>query len=174
MTYDLAVVGAGILGLAHALAAVRRGLKVVVLDRDMAAAGASVRNFGLVVVSGQEPGEARRRAERSARSGRGRRVCGNREAPSVNAIVAQRPEALARSNAYASLFGASENADDARNVRAPAGLDMAIAGLLVARNRVESRDATPGLPHSGGLPSGGVSRGVRSCRGAAGRDQAVR
>lgn len=65
MTYDLAVVGAGIVGLAHALAAARRGLSVVVVDRDAQANGASIRNFGLVVTSGEEPGAARRLAERS-------------------------------------------------------------------------------------------------------------
>jgi D-hydroxyproline dehydrogenase subunit beta len=43
---DLCVVGAGILGLAHALEAVRRGLSVVVLERNERAVGASVRNFG--------------------------------------------------------------------------------------------------------------------------------
>ncbi len=63
--FDLAVVGAGIVGLAHALAAARRGLRVVVIDRDAQANGASIRNFGLVVVSGQEPGPSRKRAERS-------------------------------------------------------------------------------------------------------------
>ena len=51
--YDLAVVGAGILGLATALAAARQGLRVVVIDRDARANGASVRNFGFVTVSGQ-------------------------------------------------------------------------------------------------------------------------
>jgi len=46
--FDLAVVGAGIIGLATALAAVRRGLRVVVVDRDAQANGASVRNFGFI------------------------------------------------------------------------------------------------------------------------------
>ncbi|WP_164128136.1 FAD-dependent oxidoreductase, partial [Stenotrophomonas maltophilia] len=45
-TYDLAIVGAGILGLAHALAAARLGKRVIVLDRDSQANGASIRNFG--------------------------------------------------------------------------------------------------------------------------------
>ncbi|MGW6447744.1 TIGR03364 family FAD-dependent oxidoreductase [Lentzea sp. NPDC055074] len=43
---DLVVVGAGIVGLAHAWHAVRRGLSVVVVERDSHAVGASVRNFG--------------------------------------------------------------------------------------------------------------------------------
>src|ERR1700738_2767670 len=52
--FDLAVVGAGIVGLAAALAAARRGLRVIVIDRDAQANGASVRNFGFVTVTGQD------------------------------------------------------------------------------------------------------------------------
>jgi FAD dependent oxidoreductase TIGR03364 len=63
--YDLAVVGAGILGLATALAGVRQGLRVVVVDRDAQANGASVRNFGFVTVTGQERGAMWARARRS-------------------------------------------------------------------------------------------------------------
>lgn len=43
---DLVIVGAGVVGLAHAVEAVTRGLTVTVLDRDEHAVGASVRNFG--------------------------------------------------------------------------------------------------------------------------------
>lgn len=43
---DLVVVGAGVVGLGHAVAAVRRGLRVIVIERDSQAVGASVRNFG--------------------------------------------------------------------------------------------------------------------------------
>ncbi len=64
-SFDLAVVGAGIVGLAHALAAARRGKRVVVIDRDAQANGASIRNFGFITVSGQERGETWRRAMRS-------------------------------------------------------------------------------------------------------------
>jgi FAD dependent oxidoreductase TIGR03364 len=63
--FDLAVVGAGIIGLATALAAVRRGLRVVVVDRDAQANGASVRNFGFVTVTGQERGAMWSRARRT-------------------------------------------------------------------------------------------------------------
>ncbi len=63
--FDLAVVGAGILDLAHALAAVRRGKRVVVVDRDARANGASIRNFGFITVTGQERGITWRRAMRS-------------------------------------------------------------------------------------------------------------
>jgi D-hydroxyproline dehydrogenase subunit beta len=64
-SFDIAVVGAGICGLAHALAAARRGKKVVVIDRDARANGASVRNFGFITVTGQQSGECWRRAMRS-------------------------------------------------------------------------------------------------------------
>lgn len=54
--FDLAVVGSGILGLAHAYAAVKRGLKVAVFERTSTPLGASVRNFGMGLVTGQPPG----------------------------------------------------------------------------------------------------------------------
>jgi FAD dependent oxidoreductase TIGR03364 len=64
-SFDVAVVGAGIVGLAHALAAARLGKRVVVIDREARANGASVRNFGFVTVTGQPRGAPWRRAERS-------------------------------------------------------------------------------------------------------------
>jgi FAD dependent oxidoreductase TIGR03364 len=63
--FDLAVVGAGIVGLSCARAAALKGLRVVVIDRDAQANGASVRNFGFITVTGQERGAVWNRARRT-------------------------------------------------------------------------------------------------------------
>jgi FAD dependent oxidoreductase TIGR03364 len=54
---DVCVIGAGIVGLAHAHEARRRGMRIVVLDRDHRAVGASVRNFGHVFVGALADGD---------------------------------------------------------------------------------------------------------------------
>jgi D-hydroxyproline dehydrogenase subunit beta len=64
-SFDVAVIGAGIVGLAHALAAARLGKRVIVIDRDAQANGASIRNFGFITVSGQQAGACWQRAMRS-------------------------------------------------------------------------------------------------------------
>lgn len=55
---DVCVIGAGILGLAHAFEARARGLSVVLVERGERAAGASVRNFGHLIVSAMPDGVA--------------------------------------------------------------------------------------------------------------------
>ncbi|MEX2629722.1 MAG: TIGR03364 family FAD-dependent oxidoreductase [Tistlia sp.] len=150
-TYDLAVVGAGILGLGHALAAARRRLRVVVVERDAQANGASVRNFGFVTVTGQERGTTWRRALRT------RDVWAEVAGPAGIAVeqrglrvVVRRPEALAVLEAYA----ASEMGESCRLLNAAeaaeglAGLPAAqLAGGLASPHelRVESRSAVPRL-----------------------------
>ncbi|RIX78655.1 TIGR03364 family FAD-dependent oxidoreductase [Acidovorax cavernicola] len=63
--FDVIVVGAGIVGLAHAYTAAQRGLRVCVVERDAACLGASIRNFGFITVTGQAPGDMWRRAMHS-------------------------------------------------------------------------------------------------------------
>lgn len=51
-TYDLIVVGGGILGTFHAYHALKKGLRVLQLEKDNFPVGSTVRNFGQVVPSG--------------------------------------------------------------------------------------------------------------------------
>jgi len=165
--FDLAIVGAGIVGLAHALAASRLGLRVVMLDRDAQANGASVRNFGFVTVTGQEQGAVWRRARRS------RDVWAEIAGPAGIAIeqrgllmVAQRPEA----EAVIEAFLRTEMAEDCAWLdRAAAAARLApmapgrLRGALASpiELRVESRRAVPALARW--LEAGGrvaIRRGV--------------
>lgn len=150
MSYDLAIVGAGICGLAHALAAARRGKRVVVIDRDAQANGASVRNFGFVTVTGQQAGDCWRRAVRS-------RDMWAEIAPQAGIaivqrgllVAARRPEALAVLEAFA----ATDMGAQCRVLRGDemgaygAGLRAGLAGGLYSPHeiRVESREAIPRL-----------------------------
>lgn len=63
-TADVVVVGSGIVGLGAAYAAVRRGLRVIVVDRTAAPVGATIRNFGHLCI-GAQGGQARHYADAS-------------------------------------------------------------------------------------------------------------
>ena len=62
---DIAIVGGGILGLAHAYVLARKAKRVVLFERGNRATGASVRNFGMIWPIGQPAGEMLRIAQRS-------------------------------------------------------------------------------------------------------------
>jgi FAD dependent oxidoreductase TIGR03364 len=53
---EVLIVGAGVVGLAHAYIAARAGRKAVVVERHLAAQGASIANFGMLWPIGQTPG----------------------------------------------------------------------------------------------------------------------
>ena len=150
-SFDIAIVGAGIVGLAHALAAVRMGLRVVVIDRDAQANGASIRNFGFVTVTGQERGTVWRRARRS------RDVWADIAGPAGIAIeqtglvmIAQRPEAAAVCRAFLDTDMAAgcrwldrADADALLGDMRPAVLQGVLTSDIDLR--VESRTAIPRL-----------------------------
>lgn len=62
---DVAVIGGGVLGLAHAYVLARDGKRVVLFERNARASGASVRNFGMIWPIGQPAGEMHAMALRS-------------------------------------------------------------------------------------------------------------
>jgi D-hydroxyproline dehydrogenase subunit beta len=62
---DIAITGAGIVGLALAYQAARSGLKVAVFERNSRAVGASIRNFGMIWPIGQPTGILLERAMKS-------------------------------------------------------------------------------------------------------------
>ncbi|QVL30079.1 TIGR03364 family FAD-dependent oxidoreductase [Telmatocola sphagniphila] len=64
-SFDCVVIGAGVLGLAHAYHLARRGKKVAVLERHPQAVGASIRNFGMLWPIGQPGGDLTDLAMRS-------------------------------------------------------------------------------------------------------------
>ncbi|MCB0628099.1 MAG: TIGR03364 family FAD-dependent oxidoreductase [Lewinella sp.] len=52
--FDIAIIGGGMLGIAHAYHALEAGLKVAVIEKDPQPCGATVRNFGQIVPSGMD------------------------------------------------------------------------------------------------------------------------
>jgi D-hydroxyproline dehydrogenase subunit beta len=149
--FDLAVVGAGIVGLACALAAARRGKRVVVIDRDAQANGASVRNFGFITVTGQARGDMWARARRSAEVWA--EVAAEADIPVLHRgllLAARRPESVAVIEAFLRTeMGADCRLLDAGEVRRRHP-ELAAPDLLAAlwsphELRVESREAIPRL-----------------------------
>lgn len=147
--YDLAVIGGGIIGLAHALIAARSGRRVAVIERDVRANGASIRNFGFITVTGQERGESWSLAMRT-------RDIWAEVAPQAKIrieheglyVTARSAEALGVLEA----FRATEMGEQCRLLSAAAFREAAgglggddLAGALYSPHelRVESREAIP-------------------------------
>jgi FAD dependent oxidoreductase TIGR03364 len=149
MRTDLIVVGAGIVGLAHAVEAVARGLSVTVVERDERPVGASVRNFGHGCVTAQT-GEALRFAERAretwARMGK---EAGFGVAECGTVVVARAEEELAALAELADERGPDDvvllaPAEVTRRV--PVAADGLRGGAFLPRDvRVEQRAAAPAI-----------------------------
>ena len=150
-SYDLAVIGAGIVGLACALAAARRGKRVAVIDRDAKANGASVRNFGFITVSGQERGEMWGRARRTAEIWA--EVAAEASIPVEHRgllLTARRPESVAVIEAFLCTEMGAEcrllnPAEVSRRHPAAATPELLAALWSPHELRVESREAIPRL-----------------------------
>ena len=165
-SFDLVVVGAGIVGLAHGLAAIRKKLRVAIIDCDAKATGASVRNFGFVTVSGQAAGATRARSLRSREVWE--EACAAAGIPILQRgaiVVARREEAQAVLGEFAaSAMGEGcELWDAARAGRELPMLAPGAAGALWSPHeiRIEAREAI------GRLAAWLESRGVAFLRGMA-------
>jgi len=151
LSFDLAVIGAGIVGLGCALAGARQGKRVVVIDRDERANGASVRNFGFITVTGQARGEMWAHARRT-------RDVWAEVAPDAGIevvhrglfLAVRRPEAVSALEAFLKTeMGEGCLLLDPSEIRRRHP-QMATPGLMGAlwsphELRVESRDAIPKL-----------------------------
>ncbi len=151
--YDLAVIGGGVIGLAHAITAARRGKRVVLIERERRANGASIRNFGFITVTGQERGASWALARRT-------RDVWHEIAPQAGIAVEHRglylsarsPEAIAVIEAFlATEMGegcALLSAEAFRSATGGLGSDDLCGALYSPHEiRVESRDAIPQLAH---------------------------
>jgi FAD dependent oxidoreductase TIGR03364 len=149
----IVIVGGGILGTMHAVMARRRGLAVTHLEREPEGRGASVRNFGLVWVSGRRAGpelalalRARELWESIAAEapGTGFRPAGSLTVASTEAELAVMREAAELPDAKQREFEVL-SADDVREVN-PALRGEFAGGLWCRADAiVEPRAALPAL-----------------------------
>ncbi|MBB3049900.1 FAD dependent oxidoreductase TIGR03364 [Prauserella isguenensis] len=180
-TADVVVIGAGVVGLAHAYEAAERGLSVAVVERDARAIGASVRNFGHGCITAQD-GQALDYALASRPVWlRLAEECGFRISDAGTVVVARADDE------YALLAELAERRDgqvdllDARGVRDRVEVDGAVGGALLPLDiRVDPREAVHALAasladrgvtfhwsttaHTIGTAEVGTSRGVLRAR----------
>ncbi|MFE9423981.1 TIGR03364 family FAD-dependent oxidoreductase [Kitasatospora sp. NPDC006697] len=145
---DLVVVGAGIVGLAHAFEAVERGLSVVVVERNDRAVGASVRNFGHACATGLDGDGLRYGLAARERWLRLSREAGFWAARTGTVMVARAEDELAVLGEFAALRGAGQvqllsAAETAAKV--PVGADAIGGAFLPEDLRVDQREAVAAI-----------------------------
>lgn len=149
---DVVIVGAGIVGLAHAFEALSNGLSVTVVDRDRQPVGASIRNFGHCCITAQD-GELLGLARRSRAGWLRAAEAAGFWAEEAGALV------VARSATEAAVLEelSAERGGDAVQLRTAvqtaealgrasgAAEDVVGGALLPADLRVNPREAAPSL-----------------------------
>lgn len=160
---DLVVVGAGIVGLAHAVEAVARGISVTVVDRDERAVGASVQNFGHGCITAQVGA-----AQAFGEQGRGTwlrmaREAGFWAAETGTLVVARAPEELACLTELAEL----RDADDVVLLTRAGVLERApvAAGGLLGGGSCPATSASTRGPRSRPSRRGWNGSAARGCSG---------
>ena len=146
------IIGGGILGSAHAVEAVHRGHQVTHLEREREARGATVRNFGLVWVSGRSTAEleaALRSRELWEKLGADIPGIGFRPAGSITLLRSQAELAVAEEAAHSADAGHRGftllEPDQVRTLN-PALRGRYLGGLHCALDAtVESRQALPAI-----------------------------
>jgi FAD dependent oxidoreductase TIGR03364 len=149
----IVVVGAGILGTMHAYAALQRGAQVVHLERDEVPRGATVRNFGLIWVSGRARGRELALALRARELWRGiaEVVPGVGFRANGSLTLAVRPDEMEVIEKAVAMSDASERRFEIVDVgeirfRNPSLLGNFLGGLFCALDAaVESRQALDAL-----------------------------
>jgi FAD dependent oxidoreductase TIGR03364 len=185
-TVDVAIVGAGIVGLGHALAAVDRGLRVLVVDRTTRQIGSTIRNFGHACITVQS-GAAQVYADRSRELWlRLREEAGLWVRDGGGFVVAQHADELQALGEFAARRPATVQMLDAEAVVAATGVapQLAVGGAhLLDDLQVNPREAVSAI--TAYLESRGVEflfgtavRTIRSgrlhtTRGRFGADQIV-
>lgn len=130
-TFDVAVVGSGIVGLGAAYAAVRRGRTVCVIEQGTRPTGSSIRNFGHLCI-GAQTGEARELAE----AGRETWLRLSRDAgfwlrESGTLVAARHPDELALLEAAAATGGITVYGADEFARRAPVAPQTVVGGARI-------------------------------------------
>lgn len=178
----LVIVGGGILGVQHALLALDLGHRVTLIERDPRPVSASVRNFGLVWLSGRRPGPdlelARRSRERWVQLGA--RFPGLGLRPAGSLTVARSPEEVDVLEAFAAAapdrgLDVELLGPDAMARVAPAVRGDGLAGLLCRDDAiVEPRIAAPTILDVVAERDGGQVLRGRTVEGYTLRDGGVR
>ncbi|MET0454041.1 MAG: TIGR03364 family FAD-dependent oxidoreductase [Mycobacterium sp.] len=146
------IIGGGILGTAHALEAVDRGHRVTHLEREVEARGATVRNFGLVWVSGRADHElAASLRSRELWEQIGARIPGVGFRPAGSLTLLRTPREVAVAEQVATRADAEARGFELVDSERARAINPALRGKFVAAlhcsrdGAVESRQAMPAI-----------------------------